>query len=244
MGKDSEYFNLLLDSPPANKAFRSVSASASAMNQDPANAQIGSGHSPASTVMTSSYLVGKAGTLKTQQTETTILPTGDTITRQVTNTEQINKQDSLNPPGGLKGGANDTSNYQPRVQNNNKNKKKSKSRSSKSLHLVILEFIKIFNVTNEEILYVDCTEAAVLNMQNINLCKTLKPHSHHAMQLQHHGKKKSSKQKRSDQRSSDDIESDDEENEEHWIMTQNIIDMIDSQVSANHTIDIENGAMM
>ena len=167
IGKDSEYFNLLLDSNQFNKAARSISASTSAVPPH--------GHQP--TITQSSYLVGKAGTLQTQTSGTSVIPAGDTITRNDTNNDVINKSDSLNPPGGLEhnrnnsGSTPNTSNYSHNNNNNhhhNTSKKKSKSRSHKSLHLVILEFIKIFNIKNDEILYIDCTEAAVKNMQKIN----------------------------------------------------------------------------
>ena len=235
IGKDSEYFHLLLDSAQmSEKTARQTSSSqtvGSAVSAISGNSTASAASAASGSSATNSgagaYVVGKAGTLTTQTSQTPVLGSkGDS-------SEQINAQESLSPPTTT-----------PTKKNK---KKKSKSRHNRSLHLVILEFIKMFSVTNDEIIYIDCTDAAIKNMKNINLCKTLKPHSHHAMQLQHHGKKDKNKSKRRQSRerekekerldgghspysNSSHVNDDDYEEEEHWIMTQNIIDIIDAQI--------------
>ena len=57
-------------------------------------------------------------------------------------------------------------------------KKKKERQLLKSVHLMILEFIKIWQIEHDEILYIDYDESTTNYMKQIHLCKVLQVNSH------------------------------------------------------------------
>eukprot|EP01083_Nonionella_stella_P140962 433376_1 len=70
------------------------------------------------------------------------------------------------------------SDYFDNVNSNKSEKQNKEQQLLKSMHLLILQFIKIWNVQHDEILYIDYHESITNYMKQINVCKILQVNSH------------------------------------------------------------------
>eukprot|EP01083_Nonionella_stella_P012132 34443_1 len=73
---------------------------------------------------------------------------------------------------------NEESDYFRNVNSKQAEKRNKEEQLLHSMHLLILQFIKIWNVEHDEILYIDYNESITNYMKQINVCKIVQVNSH------------------------------------------------------------------